>query len=290
MHISGKIAAWLVAVGLVLGSWFAIKAYAVRDKWMALAQKNEAEIKDNEKKIAEKIKERDGKRTALARTMFGWDRYWVDVPIKGDAAGPLNLQLGTSRGIQQNQVLYVFVPNADGTSTYVGDFRVTRVADEQCETRPNSRRRPADAKQLNNIQNARVRTLIPSQFLARLSALDQQLLAAELTIASNDKELKRQGTLFEQSGKLIDLRLGELNGNPELANKPLPPVNVVGLLTAIVEEEEARNAALIEADRMRRELKATRDSFTKIREENAARVELLPQPPAADPTVGAVGR
>ncbi|MGE5194428.1 MAG: hypothetical protein ACM3U2_18215 [Deltaproteobacteria bacterium] len=289
MHISGKIAAWLVAVGIVVAFYFSVKALSIRDKWMALAQKNEAEIKKNDEEIAKKIRLRDEKRTSLARTMFGWDRYWLDVPVTGNAASTLAMQLGTSRGIQQNQVVYVFIPNADGTATYVGDFKVTKVADNQCETNANSRRRPGDAKQVT-AQNARVRTLIPTPFLARLGALDQQLLAAELTVATNNNELKRQGTLFEQSEKLIETRMAELNGNPALANRPLPAVNVIGLLTGIVEEEEARNAALIEADRLMRELKAARDSFAKIREENAARVQSLPQPPAAEPALGAVGR
>ncbi len=288
MHISGKIAAWLIAVLMLVGLYFAVKALSVRDKWMALAQKNEAEIQKNDEEITKKVKLRDEKRTALARTMFGWDRSWLDVPAAVNA-GNLSLQLGSSRGIQQNQVLYVFVPNPDGTSTYLGDFKVTRVADNQADARPNSRQRPSDVKQMP-AQNVRVRTRTPTEFLARLSALDQQLLAAELTLATNENELKRQATLFEQSGKLIDMRLAELNGNPALANKPLPAAIVVGLLTAIVEEEEGRNAALIEADRLMRELKATRDSFAKIRAENAARVQTLPHPRAAEPAVGAGGQ
>ena len=193
MHISGKIAAWLVAVGLLIGSWFAVKALAVRDKWMALAQKNEAEIKKNDEEIAKKIKLRDEKRTSLARTMFGWDRYWLDVPAVVNG-GNLSLQLGSARGVQQNQVLYVFIPNPDGTSAYLGDFKVTRVGDNGAEARPESRRRPDDVNQMPPAPNARVRTRIPTEFLGRLSALDQQLLAAELTIAANDRELKRQAT------------------------------------------------------------------------------------------------
>jgi hypothetical protein len=289
MHISGKIAAWLVAVGLLIGSWFAVKALAVRDKWMALAQKNEAEIKKNDEEIAKKIKLRDEKRTSLARTMFGWDRYWLDVPAVVNG-GNLSLQLGSARGVQQNQVLYVFIPNPDGTSAYLGDFKVTRVGDNGAEARPESRRRPDDVKQMPPAPNARVRTRIPTEFLGRLSALDQQLLAAELTIAANDRELKRQGTLLDQNAKLIDLRLAELNGNPALANKPLPAVNIIGLLTGIVEEEEGRNAALIEADRLMRELRAARDSFARIRAANATRVQALPQPATAEPAAGAGGQ
>ena len=41
MHVSGKIAAWLVAVLIIVAVVFASKAFAVRDAWMQQAQKNE---------------------------------------------------------------------------------------------------------------------------------------------------------------------------------------------------------------------------------------------------------
>jgi hypothetical protein len=201
---------------------------------------------------------------------------------------PINLQIGTSRGVQQNQVLYVFVPNAEGTSwRYLGDFKVSKAADNSVEAKANSRRRPYDDKQLQPA-TARVRTLIPSHFLARLGALDQQLLAAEATVEANKIEVARQGTLSGQSDKLIESRMAEINGDPQLADAPLPAVNIKGLLTAIVDEEEAHHAALIEADRLMRALKRARDEFAKIRRENADRVLSLPA--AADRTVGAGGQ
>jgi hypothetical protein len=290
MHISGKIAAWLVAVGILVAFYFSVKAHAVRVKWMELAQKNEAEIKKNEDEIAKKIKLRDEKRALLARTMFGWDRYWLDVPVTGDPAGTFSMQLGASRGIQQNQVVYAFLPNADGTSsTYLGDFKVTKVGDAAADMTPNTRRRPTDSQKLN-APNARIRTTIPTPFVARLGALDQQLLGAELTLATNNNELKRQALLLDQTEQMIATREGELNGNPALANKALPAVNVVGLLTAMVEEEEARNAALIEGRRLMEALKAARDEFATVRKKNADRVQLLPQPAAPAPAAGAGGQ
>src|SRR5215472_7374908 len=138
MHISGKIAAWLAAVLIAVGVYFAAKALAVRDEWMKLAQKNEAEIKKNDETIAERTRKFEDDRAKLARTMHGWDRYWVDVPGTINQQGDLSLQLGTDRGLQPDQVVYIFVPNQDGTSLYVGDFKVTRAAANQIQARPNS--------------------------------------------------------------------------------------------------------------------------------------------------------
>src|SRR5438477_1587330 len=114
--------------------------------------------------------------------MLGRDRYWHEVQAGINAqTGVLSLKnLGTKAGIQQGQVLYVFGINQNGTSLYVGDFKVARAGENATEAAPNSRRRPNDPQPAQFL--ARVRTMIPNQFQARLGTLDQQLLAAEQLI------------------------------------------------------------------------------------------------------------
>jgi hypothetical protein len=285
MHISGKIAVGLVVFGIAIAIYMSARAFGVRDAWMQLAQKNEGEIKKNDEIIAEKTRRFEDDRAKLARTMHGWDRYWVDVPAAVNQQGDLSLQLGTDRGLQPDQVVYVFVPKEDGTSIYAGDFKVARAAANQVQARPNSRRRSGDVKPWQS--TVRVRSLLPIQYLARLETLNQQLLAAELTIATNKDEVERQGKLFDQTEKLIATRMSEINGNPDLAGKSIPSVHIKGLLTAIVDEEEARNASLIEADGLRRALKQARDRFAQVRRENQERLQSLPQPPASETALGA---
>lgn len=292
MHISGKVAAWLVAVGIGVSIYFSARAFAIRDAWMKLAQDNEKKIRENDEEIAKRIKILDESRSKLARTMHGWDRYWPDVQIAGNPQTGLTLGVGTGKGVQTDQVLYVFVPDANGTSTYVGDYKVSAPGENQVQTKPNSRRRPTDAKQVQ-AQNARVRTLLPNSSLARLAALDVQLLAAEQTIESNALDLDAQKKLLEQTDSLIAARTAELDGNPKLQDQPLPEVDIKGLLTAIVEEEEARSAALLEGDRLMRALKQARDKFARIRKENEERVLSLPTSaaaPAAASATRAAGR
>ncbi len=219
--------------------------------------------------------------------MIGWDRYWADVQVAGNPQTGLTLGVGTGKGVQADQVLYVFAPNADGTTTYLGDYKVSGPpGDSQVQAKPNSRRRPADAKQVQ-AANARVRTLLPNAFLTRLEALDQQLLAAESTIDSNAEDLKKQKELLERTDLLIAARMAEIDGNPKLQDQPLPEVDIKGLLAAIVDEEEARSAALLEADRLMRALKQARDQFAKVRKENEERVISLPQPAAPQPPAAA---
>src|SRR5262249_14849342 len=121
MHISGKIAAWLVALGIVAAIFFSAKTFAIRDAWMKLAQDNEKKIRENDDEIAKRQKELNEKKVDYARTMLGWDRQWSNVQIAGNPTTGLTLGIGTDSGVQADQVLYVFALNADGVTTaYVG--------------------------------------------------------------------------------------------------------------------------------------------------------------------------
>lgn len=286
MHTSGKVAVVLVIVLALVAGYFGAKTFAVRDAWMKVAQDNEAAIRKHEAEISELTRKRDEKRKDLARTLLGWDRYWSDVKAT-PVAGGFKFSIGQNQHVRPEQVLFVFGVNQDGTSTYLGDFKVVNIGENEVAARPNSRRRPNDPQQLP--PTFRVRSLLPNRFTTRLAALDQELLAAELTIDANNAELARQKELMEQSTKAIANRMAELDGNPQLAGKTIPIVHVAGLLTSIVEEEEARNAALIESDRLMRELRETRLEFERIRKENKKLVETLPAP-SSDPALGSAGR
>ncbi len=293
MHPSGKYAALpLAIVLLIVAMVFLSKTLAVRDAWMAQAQDNEKKIKDNDEEIAKKERLLLEKRAALATTMIGWDREYPAVQARLEQNGDLGIALGTnniggSRGLLAGEVLYVFEQKPDGTSVYIGDFKVTKPGDTNSVAIKNSRRRQIDANRQLQADKLRVRTMIPIQFQSRLAMLDQQLLAADIAVASNQEEVARQAKLSEKTDKLIASRMAEINGNQALEGQLIDEVYIVGLLAAIVKEEEARNAALIEADRLTHELKHTRDSFELIRKENLERVEALPAGPAQKRTVGA---
>jgi hypothetical protein len=279
MHVSGKILAGLVVVALLGAFYMTTKAFYVRDKWMQLAQENEAAIKKNAEELEAKTRTRNEKRADFARTMLGWDREWNSAGAILDDTGRIGLNIGSNQQVQAGQLLYVFAPNADGTSVYLGDFTVDKLFDAGIQAVPNSRRRPADLK-AGQFPSARVRTMIPNPYVKRLGDLDQDLLNAELSIRTNKEELARQGRLSEQADKLIAARLFELNGPADGDNqqaRAVPEVYNRGLLTSIVSEEEARNAALIEADRLMRELKKTRDEFQAIRKDNLQRVNSWPK-------------
>jgi hypothetical protein len=274
MHVSGKVFAGLVVVAFLAAIYFTTKAFSIRDAWMKLAQDNEAAIRKNAEEIAVKTRIRNEKRAEYARTMIGWDREWLSPAARLEANGNIGLQIGTNQGVMPDQLLFVFAPNPDGTSVYVGDFKVERTNEQGTQAKLNSRRRPSDFKEVQ-FQSVRVRTMLPNPYVNRLGVLDQDLLAEELKIRNNQAELARQGRLDKQADNLIAARIRELNGNPDLVGQAIPAVFIEGLLTAIVREEEAHHASLIEADRLARDLKKTRDEFNRIRKDNLQRVEAL---------------
>lgn len=289
MHTSGKVLAWFVVIGAVCAIWLSAKTLAIRSAWMQAAHKNEADFNANQEKIAVKSRELDNKRSDLARTMLGWDRYWPEVDSRLNQDGSLQLGLGTSQGVRLGEVLFIFAINPDGSSRYVGDFKVAgKLTEVSCLTQPNWFRNAGDLS--SGTAKVRVRSLIPNQFQSRLDALDQQILAVEQTFLSHQAELERQTQLTEQTEKLIATRLSEINGDPALDGKTLPPVNIKGLLAAMVDEEEARNAALLEIDQLLRSLKRTREQFVETLKANRQLTESLPRPSVSEATVGAAGR
>lgn len=275
MHTSGKVLAGIVVVGALAAIYLSARTLGIRNAWMTVAQNNEAAIKKNEETLALKRREFDAKRMELARTMIGWDRYWSDIDARIDRQAVLTLALGATGGIAPRQVLFVFAQGPDGTSRYLGDYRVDRVQDTGCTARPNWLLTAGDATP--GQFKVRVRTLIPNRHQSRLGALDQQLLATNTAVETNKAELERQKQLTEQTEQLIAARLSEINGAPDLKGKTLPAVNIKGLLSAMVDEEEEYHAALRDGDRLRRDLKRTREAVEATMKANRELGEKLPQ-------------
>ncbi|MSR59325.1 MAG: hypothetical protein EXS05_17060 [Planctomycetaceae bacterium] len=286
MHISGKILAWLVVIGGMAAIFLSAQALAIRNGWMTQAQKNEAAFVANQQQIQIKTRELEAKRVELARTMLGWDRFWplAQATIR---QGELTLT-GAISGIQVGQTIYVFAFGETGDSKFLGEFKVTKAADQAAAARPNWFLRVGDLTE--GVYQVRVRTAIPNQFQTRLGEIDQHLLAADLVVSNNEIELARQGQLIGQTDKLIAGRLSEINGAPDLEGKNLPDVNIKGLIAAMSDEEQARNVALLQADRLQRALKLAREQFQETVKANAELTKALPQPNSIESNLGAAKR
>lgn len=287
MHNSGKAFAWILVLGCLAAIYLSAKALGVRNAWMAAAQKAKETNDKNLAEISAKSLALELKQKEYDRLMLGWDRYWPEVPTNLDpASGTIRMAIGTNQGLKANQVVFAYMVNPDGTSNFVGDFRVVRIGDAAADARPNWRVRPGELQAARVAPGVwRIRTLIPNQYQTRFAELDQQILTAEQSMAGHQNALERQMKLLAEADKRVGARLSEINGNPALDGKQIPGVFIKGLLTSLAEEDEARNSALREADELLHKLKKTRETFEDVLKQNRALTNSLPQP--APPTVGA---
>ncbi len=294
MHISGKILAGFVVIGWIVGLIFTSGDLKIRNAWMKRAQDAEEEFQKNDEQLVQKRALLANRRRELARVMLPWDRYWTKItgtPLGGAGDGKVQLEgVGSNHGLTEKHVIYLFAPNADGSSTLLGSggFRVTKALEDRAALEPTWRMRAGDVSAKPG--EWRARALVPAHYEARFSQLEVELIAADDALRAGQQELDRQTEAIKVATEHLNLRLNEINGNPDLEGKDLPPSIVKGLLTVLEDEEELRNAALAQVDRLLRDLKQTREAFDRVRQANVELTNSLPHPAATPPKVSATSR
>jgi hypothetical protein len=271
MHVSGKVLVWLTALAWVGALALTAKGTQIRTRWMEATQKKEAEFAKNEQDLAQRREKLKSLTSELRRTMIPWERYWQTVPagVGNPATGEVTANIGTTGGVRDKDVLYGFAKRPDGSYFYAGNFEVAKANDANCSLTPLWRVRPEESNQWPR-GDWRFRSKIPAQFHSLFTSLESELLLADTLLKARMTELTRQQTLLASAQEHLQLRLGEINGFQNLDGKDLPREMIVGYLSALAEEEEDRNKLEIEADQLRRELKATNERIVEVVNQNAA--------------------
>lgn len=305
MNIWGKVAAFLVI--LLGGAAFVLTTQLLdfRQSWMKQVDANQKTLVGAKETTITKRKELAKLNAEYDQLMLGWSAdgpfpYLTPVQATGDpATGTLNLNVGTPQlaetkdkdGKPVMPMVYAFQPSADGKSfEYVGEFRVEQLAAGRAALKANWRIRPADSAMWKLGPNWRIRTRIPNsdklqfdQFSLMFSDVDERLNA-------NTNELQRTRDEFSKKIKqALANRENELKGfeayEPERGK--IEDELIDGVLATMVKEEEARNAALVEADQLRHELNKTVDGFNKIHGNNTKAAAGLPHGEPAAPKTAA---
>lgn len=240
-----------------------------------------AAVKETNEKNAEQLGIQRRKITevkaALTQANLGWDRLWNDVrTIPNAQQRTVQAEIGTDNGLAPNPqaptVLHAFQPDGQGGYTYVGPF----VA------------QPANVRQNNSVLvaawqplmsadgqpeasrwiagNWRFRSQIPPQHKVRFESLTSRFGTDLQTYQDTERSIAKQNDLFNAANRQLDLRTSELQGsrNPDAEVDPLRPELTLGLITAIENEEEARNTLQLEVDALRRailEAKSRKDGL-----------------------------
>jgi hypothetical protein len=284
MNIWGKVFVWFTVVAGVAAMLLTARTFEVRNSWIRQATELKAKNEKNALEIAQKSKQLKHQRAELARTMLGWDMYWQDVPVQvvNPQNGEVRADFGKRHGFgfpdkPVPPLAYAFRSLPDGSgSQYIGVFQppdARNLHETHTEFGPAWRMGPNDVERIGQGQQKwRFRSLIPPRFVEQFSDYEIALTLADEQYFEQEQNIADQQKLDQAAQGQLDYRLAELNGSPEMLqyDGKLPIEKVHGLQAAIAEEEERRNAALLEMHRLRRELKETYHRFEQLRKENLA--------------------
>lgn len=295
MHILGKILTWLLVPLAFCAIVLAATMVKYRGSWL---QKIEAETARNHE-LAAKLAIAEAavraRENELAVATLGWDRYWnlpgADVGINPDgSAGVRNL--GTAMGFVlpaaqggQTPVAYIFRQDGpQGDAHYIGEFQPVPggLRENELGLVLARRARPNEAARWRQTVADgfwRIRTLIPAAYANSFADMYTEFNRADENLAAKQKSLELQEQLYRVAQEHLSYRLQELLGPPN------PPANLdpadkfpefkIGLLASIDREEELRDLALAELDRLRRQVKAANDRFQFLIDDNRARMDQL---------------
>lgn len=283
MHIMGKILAWVSAVLAVLAIVLSSRMTQVRNSWVKKADELRAKQLENRTQLEQKRDQLRGLLSELDRTNAGWDRFWpTGMELVNPANGVMSTTVGSNFGIRDQQTLYVFQPDADrqGGYTFVGPMRVTGLREQQAILTPTWQLRPGEAQQWNYGAGWRLRSMIPSANFSRFNDLEVEATLSAERIQAEVENVATQDQLIAAAQEDLDGRLRELFGNPENAayREQLPQYLVDGLVVAIRDEEEKRNALLVDVNMLRNQVFDTNQAYLKVQSQNLKLVESLPQP------------
>lgn len=281
MHISGKVLMFLVIIAAGVAAVFSAKMVHVRNSWLKKADQAESTLVKNKIELAERTKVRNELRAELAREIRGWNQTWDALNMQQSAQGGGSLastEVGTVNGMKA-AVIYIFQPDPDGDGAkFVGSFRATP-AENQTPFAPTFKVRPS---KLPDWQPGgagwRIRQSIPTASISRFSDLMLDLQKLDEELIYRQRNVQTQNALAADAQLKLDKRSGELNGEPDNGGNAssLPSWMIVGLVKAIEDDEEKRNAVLEEVDGLRRVIKKTYDQIQKIKAQNIARAQRLP--------------
>lgn len=294
MNKLGIIFGSLLLVCLFVAFWLTGKMLAGRKEWLDkidAKQKQLAALESGPDSVASARRQFEVARNELNWENDNWGQAW-QAPNSGASPvgdGSIELGVGANAGLGRGQqdpaklpVVYVFGADAQGKQVYLGDFKLMEVRQDTAGGKLT--RAPFQ----NEVQawprgELRVREDIPGNFRNQIAELRTAAIIAEQHLRQETDQLKIQDLHIEASQKALDMRMAELNGNPEATEKAGQDVKD-GLVQTMRREETARNTLVKEVDTLRRLLSDKHLLLTKILAENIATLQKLATSPTRTPS------
>lgn len=286
MHTFGHVMIWLIALGAIAATALTAKTYEIRNSWLEKVDKLEQQVEANKPVIAEKEAKLDALQAERDRLNLGWGEPFQNVQ------GQLNnnFQFTTSdaalvnwlASVNQTQqsldptkqsppVVYLFQPQPDGSSVYVGAFQVaSAITPGQPVTFvPTWNVRNSDFASIGNNGAGpfRVRPMVPSQFPSRFAEARSKMVITERFLA-------------QKQADLADQKLREADAQAILAKRNEQLQGQEGLVSQIQTAEDARNTELEELDYWRRQVKDAELKIKDLLDETRKLEQQLEESPA----------
>lgn len=287
----------LIIILSLLGFFWAGKLLKQRND---LASSFDSVLKQNianSEALESKTIERNKLMHQITRENHGWDETFENKGISVPPQGQVQLlgsNLGTNDGlkvaqgkdangqdVQVNPHIFGFF-NAGDQVRYAGEYEIVNLAAQQAGLRPTWFYTAQDVNVWRSAANSQwhFRAEIPQHFRSRIEALHARSARAIQRGQSLQMQIKVQTELIELANKDLNVRTGELLGNPEIERTEDRPELAIGLVAAIEEAEEFRNDLQSAVDTLRREIKVESDfqqaTITELQDEvgesSAARI------------------
>jgi hypothetical protein len=284
----GLVCLSLVLIGLAAESYLAAKLGMRKGEVEDQLRKA---ITDSEKAIDGHGKaktELEESRTKLAGAKLGWGYEWTFPP--GGNVGSVQIVggrlavagLGTSNGLTANTVtdsagaqklvppiVHVFTSDGQGKSVYIGEFVAGIGPNELTESTstltPTWNVAPNELATWNFNNGVRLRSQIPAGARTGIESLHQTIQRTLSQLSQTAFRIEEQKRLTAAAEVALEVRKKELLGDPAAVDNADHPEYKLGLVQALEDLEEERNAVQAGVDELRRLLKlATEQRFEQL--------------------------
>lgn len=281
MNVLGHVSIWLIALGALAATVLSAKTYDVRNSWIKKVDQLKQDVAKNEPILAEKQARLKSLQDELDRTILGWGKPFVNVGGQLTNTFQLVTQdpgltgwLGSLDEAQQAaQVVYVFQPQPDGSSLYIGSFQLAAPVQPggAAQFNPTWTPRGDDFAAIENPNGPfRVRPMVPSYFPSKYADIRGAMSISERLLADKQDDLAEQKLREADAKSIRDRRNNQLQG-PE------------GLVSQLQTAEDARNVELEEQDHWRREVNEAKKEIEDLMKVSRDLEQQLKQSPDGSP-------
>lgn len=164
--------------------------------------------------------------------------------------------------------MHVFADNGKGKVVYTGEFMLgigpNELGEQTCVLYPTWNVSAEEMASWNFSNGVRIRTQIPPGGRAEIDSLNQTIQRSVGQLAQLNTRTENQKLLKVDADKALQSRRNELLGDAEGANVAERPEFKVGLVRAIEDAEEERNAIQVAVDSIRRNIKRAVANRSKL--------------------------